>query len=46
MILKKKILVSFGTRPEIIKLAPIINLLKKKKVILNLSTAVNIIPKI
>lgn len=31
MILKKKILVSFGTRPEIIKLAPIINLLKKKK---------------
>tara|TARA_B100001057_G_C22855999_1_gene952697 strand:+ start:1065 stop:2129 length:1065 start_codon:yes stop_codon:yes gene_type:complete len=29
---KKKIIVSFGTRPEIIKLAPIINLLKKKKV--------------
>tara|TARA_B100000941_G_scaffold287691_1_gene263290 strand:- start:1870 stop:2937 length:1068 start_codon:yes stop_codon:yes gene_type:complete len=33
---KKKIIVSFGTRPEIIKLAPIINLLKKKKVDLKL----------
>ncbi len=29
---KKKIIVCFGTRPEIIKLAPIINLLKKKRV--------------
>ena len=28
---KKKIIVSFGTRPEIIKLAPIIEILKKKK---------------
>ena len=28
---KKKIIVSFGTRPEIIKLAPLINILKKKK---------------
>ena len=27
---KKKIIVSFGTRPEIIKLAPLINILKKK----------------
>lgn len=33
---KKKIIVSFGTRPEIIKLAPIINLLKKRKIILQL----------
>ena len=29
---KKKIIVSFGTRPEIIKLAPIIEILKKKKI--------------
>ncbi len=29
---KKKIMISFGTRPEIIKLAPIINTLKKKKI--------------
>jgi len=29
---KKKIIVSFGTRPEIIKLAPIIQILKKKKI--------------
>ena len=28
---KKNIIVSFGTRPEIIKLAPLINILKKKK---------------
>ncbi len=28
---KKKIVVSFGTRPEIIKLAPLINILKRKK---------------
>tara|TARA_B100000989_G_scaffold297398_1_gene283068 strand:+ start:25 stop:1089 length:1065 start_codon:yes stop_codon:yes gene_type:complete len=33
---KKKIIIAFGTRPEIIKLAPIINLLKKKKVNLKL----------
>ncbi len=31
MNLKKKIIVSFGTRPEIIKLAPVINILKEKK---------------
>ena len=29
---KKKIIVSFGTRPEIIKLAPIIKVLKKNKI--------------
>ena len=28
---KKKIIVSFGTRPEIIKLSPLMNILKKKK---------------
>ncbi len=33
---KKKIIVCFGTRPEIIKLAPIIKLLKKKRVNLKL----------
>ena len=30
MKIKKKIIVSFGTRPEIIKLAPLINILKRK----------------
>ena len=28
---EKKIIISFGTRPEIIKLAPIIHILKKRK---------------